>query len=115
VPCLFRQLAFDESGVRSRGHYDRATIPRGKSWKKWSSDELPRLIAIRKYCEDVVRDGPGALLHREWAVMDTLDVSGGPAGQHMTEEARAALDDVAPEWTAEMIYRFARATIARLP
>lgn len=115
VPCLFRQLAFDESGLPRRGRYDRATIPKGGAWKKWKSVELPRLQAIRDYCESVVRDGPAALLHREWAVMDTLDVTGGPTSERFSGSIRLQLDDCAPERMAETIHRFACATITRLP
>lgn len=115
VPCLFRQLAFDESGLPRRGRYSRGTIPKGRGWKKWKSVELPRLIAIRQYCDGVVRDGASALLQREWAVMDTLDVTGGPTAERPTDAVRLGLDETAPERMADTVVRFARATIARLP
>jgi hypothetical protein len=116
VPCLFRQLAFAESGLRQRGHYTRAAIPNGRAWKRWESAELPRLIAIRDYCERAVHGGAGDLLHSEEAVMDAIDVTGGAAAQRAAPlEARSELDDAAPAQMADAILRFARATIARLP
>jgi hypothetical protein len=46
--------------------------------------------------------------------MDTIDVTGGPTSERTTEALRLALDE-APARTADMIHRFARATLARLP
>jgi 7-cyano-7-deazaguanine synthase in queuosine biosynthesis len=116
VPCLFRQLAFAESGLRLRERYTRAAIPRGRAWPRWESAELPRLIAIRDYCERAVRDGASGLLSTEEAVMDAADVTGGPTAQRAVPlDARDELDAAAPLRMADTVLRFARATIARLP
>ena len=115
VPCMFRQLAFDEAGLPARpGDYRRTEIPRD-SWRAWESPERHRLYAVRDYCEQVLQGGRPWLFDNETAVADAVDVTAGPAGQPAAgEEEQLQLDDRAGEAMAEAVLRFARATLARL-
>lgn len=115
TPCLFRQLAFDEAGFppppRKYGY--RYPIPK-KNWRGWNSKELERLEDIRAYCSQAIEGGKAWLLSNELAVIDAVDVSGGADGIRNPHRL-ANLDKVAPRKMAEMILRFARATLKRLP
>jgi len=114
VPCLFRQLAFDESGLPQRGRYKRAAIP-PRAWQRWKSSELPRLAAIREYSLRAMREGTRGLEQYEPAVMDAIDVTGGPASRAAVgKEEQQRLDDEAQARMAATILRFARATAGRL-
>jgi 7-cyano-7-deazaguanine synthase in queuosine biosynthesis len=114
VPCLFRQLAFDEARLpappRSRAY--RFPIPRSR-WQRWNSTELPRLEDIRQYCQEVVRGGMPGLMGNELAVTDAVDVTGGPVHGPPALDT-LSLDEAAPRKTARVILRFARAVLERL-
>jgi 7-cyano-7-deazaguanine synthase in queuosine biosynthesis len=115
VPCLFRQLAFDEASLpQLRSDYYGHAIPRLR-WRRWRSDHRDRLIAIHEYCRMVQRGGRAWLFSNEPAVTDAIDVTGGPSsGPPIDPAARAALDEAASEHMAETIQRFARAALRRL-
>ena len=115
VPCMFRQLAFDEAGLPARPHdYRRAEIPRD-AWSAWKSPERHRLYAVRDYCEQVLQGGRKWLFSNETAVADAIDVTAGPAEHRAASlEEQLQLDDRAGEAMAGTILRFARATLARL-
>lgn len=116
VPCLFRQLAFDESGVSKRGAYRLHSIPEGKEWTQWKSSELPRLRSVATYSRDALRRGLKGLAMEEPAVFDAVDVTGGPTARRAVSALeQEALDDAAPRKMARAILRFARACVARLP
>jgi 7-cyano-7-deazaguanine synthase in queuosine biosynthesis len=115
VPCLFRQLAFDEAGlpVPPRSYGYQFPIPRSR-WRHWNSTELARLADIRHYCQNVVRRGIPWLMGNELAVTDAIDVTGGPVHRPTAADTEA-LDEAAPRNTARVVLRFARAVLERLP
>lgn len=115
VPCLFRQLAFDEAGLRGppRSCGYQFPIPRSR-WRHWNSTELARLGDIRHYCQGVVRGGIPWLMGNELAVTDAIDVTGGSV-QCPPASNTQHLDEAAPRNTARVILRFARAVLQRLP
>lgn len=115
VPCLFRQLAFSEAGLpppRARYRY-RFPIP-PQRWMQWNSTELARLQDIRGYCVKVIEGGRLQLLADELAVVDAVDVTGGPV-RRLDYGGREVRDAAAPERMADVILRFAEATLRRLP
>jgi 7-cyano-7-deazaguanine synthase in queuosine biosynthesis len=116
VPCMFRQLAFDEAGLSDpKAEAYAHPIPE-KRWSRWVSPARHRLYALRDYSARVVeRRGPTWLLAEEPAVTDAIDVTGGPAdGVGVDLEAHEGLDDAAPEAMASTIERFARHIVTRL-
>jgi 7-cyano-7-deazaguanine synthase in queuosine biosynthesis len=115
VPCLFRQLAFDEAGLPVPSvHYKyRHPIPRRK-WRRWRSDELSRLEDIRSYCQKTLKDGIAGLMGSEVAVVDAVDVTGGSVRRRPVP-AKRSRDDLAPRKMAATILRFAQSTVRRLP
>jgi hypothetical protein len=117
VPCLFRQLAFDEAGLPAppNAYGYQHPIPR-RNWRAWNSQELERLEDIREYCKQAVRGGTRWLFENELAVVDAIDVTGGPLRRTSKEPADSELRDVlAPRKMAQVILRFARTTLNRLP
>jgi 7-cyano-7-deazaguanine synthase in queuosine biosynthesis len=115
VPCMYRQLAFDEAAlpVRERD-YRRAAIP-ARRWERWRSPETHRLYALRDYCRELEQEGIGSLFAGELAVIEAVDVTGGPAAQPpASDEHQAELDERASGAVAAMLIRFARAMTARL-
>jgi 7-cyano-7-deazaguanine synthase in queuosine biosynthesis len=116
VPCMFRQLSFDEAGLTHPSAETYAhPIPR-KRWSRWVSPARHRLYALRDYSARIV-DGAGRawLLAEEQAVTDAIDVTGGPAdGVGVGAEAQQALDNAATEAMAATIERFARHIMMRL-
>lgn len=115
VPCLFRQLAFDEAGLPAppaRFKYQHP-IPR-RNWRRWESDELDRLEDIRNYCQKTLKDGIAGLLGNEVAVVDAVDVTGGSVRRRPAKTSQNR-DDLASRKMASTILRFARATVQRLP
>jgi 7-cyano-7-deazaguanine synthase in queuosine biosynthesis len=116
VPCLFRQLAFDESGLPERGTYRLHAIPEGASWSRWKSSELPRLRSVAMYSRDALRRGVKGLMMDEPAVFDAIDVTAGPTHRRAVPgPEQEALDEAAPRKMARAILRFARASAERLP
>jgi 7-cyano-7-deazaguanine synthase in queuosine biosynthesis len=116
VPCLFRQLAFDESDLAERGTYRLHAIPEGKAWPQWKSSELSRLRSVATYSRDALRRGVNGLMMDEPAVFDAIDVTRGPTvRQSVSVQELDKLDETAPCKMARTILRFARASIARLP
>jgi 7-cyano-7-deazaguanine synthase in queuosine biosynthesis len=117
VPCLFRQLAFDEAGLPSppSAYSYQHPIPR-RNWRAWNSRELERLEDIREYCRRVVQGGTCWLIENELAVVDAIDVTGGPLRRTSQEPAkRESRDKLAPCKMSQVILRFAHATLTRLP
>jgi hypothetical protein len=115
VPCMFRQLAFDEAALPkpTRAYY-RHEIPPLR-WKKWKSKERHRLQALHEYSFRVVTGGRAWLFVQEPAVADAIDLTGGPAREPAASATvQEDLDEEAPEKMAASIERFARATLARL-
>jgi len=114
VPCLFRQLAFDEAGlsVPPPKHGYRHPIPK-KHWRAWRSTEVEFLEDTVEYCRKVAKSGRNWLLGNELAVVDAIDVTKGPVKspgcQHLDD-----LDRQAPFKVARVIQRFAKATVRRL-
>lgn len=117
VPCMFRQLAFDESGLPYTPGTYQCPIPTGKRWSSWQSEHLSRLRNVRRYCEHVTQGGKPWLFANEIAVMNAIDVTGGDVSHTHLLSARQQqlLDAAAADKIANMLVRFARATIARLP
>lgn len=116
VPCLFRQLAFDESRVPVSDPYRLDPIPPGDAWETWGSSELPRLRAVAEYSRRARRRGVKGLLLNEPAVYDAIDVTGGPTrSRAASRQQQTTLDELAPGRVARTILRFARASAARLP
>ncbi len=115
IPCMFRQLAFDEAGLPSRpGDYRRAEISRN-AWHEWNSPDRHRLYAVRDYCEKALQGGRKWLFGNEIAVAEAIDVTAGLAGRRAVgEEEQLDLDDRAGEVMAATVLRFAHATLARL-
>jgi 7-cyano-7-deazaguanine synthase in queuosine biosynthesis len=115
VPCLFRQLAFDEAGLSppARRYGYKFPIPE-KSWKRWNSRELPRLEDIRNYSREVVKRGIPWLMGNELAVADAIDVTGGSVQKGVPLNSEG-LDQAACRKMARTILRFARAVLKRLP
>lgn len=117
VPCLFRQLAFSEAGLPDQpdAYGYRHPIP-FPNWRDWNSRELERLEDIREYCRKAVVGGTRWLIENELAVVDAIDVTGGSvrrtSRQNTDGESR---DELAPRKMAQVILRFARATLKRLP
>jgi len=115
VPCMFRQLAFDEAGLPElpRAYYGHKIPP--LRWKRWRSEQRWRLHALRDYCSNVVTGGRAWLFGQEPAVAEAIDVTSGPARQpSVSATAQKDLDEEAPKKMARCIERFARATLARL-
>lgn len=117
VPCLFRQLAFDEAGLPApppKYEY-RHPIPK-RNWQRWNSRELERLEDIRQYCETALAGGTRWFFENELAVVDAIDVTHGPTRKRKGRAPeQQALDDQAPRKMAQVISRFAEATLNRLP
>ncbi len=114
VPCMYRQLAFAESGVADTSGY-LTPIPRGRAWRKWPSDQLSRLMSIRRYCNDAIGGGKQFLMDCERAVYDAIDVTAGATGRRATTATeQRSLDLEAPGRMADLILRFARSSRARL-
>jgi 7-cyano-7-deazaguanine synthase in queuosine biosynthesis len=115
VPCLFRQLAFDEAGLHAppAKYAYRHPIPR-RNWRAWNSKELERLEDIREYCNHALEGGTRWLIENELAVVDALDVTRGPTRLGKPADQKL-LDEVAPRKMSRVILRFAQATLKRLP
>ncbi len=117
VPCMFRQLSFEEAGLADRrADVYEHPIPRGRRWSRWKSPNQARLLALREYCSRVVAEGGGVWLRSEEpAVADAIDITGGTATQAAGGESeQQELDDDAPERMAATIERFAIAVMAWL-
>lgn len=114
VPCLFRQLAFEEAGLPgpSFNLRYRFPIPRA-NWRHWNSEHAPLLEDIRQYCVKALRGGIPWLLGNELAVTDAVDVTGGPVERRASQNTRLR-DDQASRKVARVILRFARAALKRL-
>jgi 7-cyano-7-deazaguanine synthase in queuosine biosynthesis len=114
TPCLFRQLAFDEAGLPAppRNYRYKYPIPK-RAWRRWNSKELERLEDIRSYCAQVLEGGIPWLMGNELAVIDAIDVTGGSKASSSLEDLERR-DKIAPRKMAEVILRFARATVKRL-
>lgn len=116
VPCMFRQLAFDEA--RLTGAISSRDVHIGrKNWRSWASENLDRLAAVQRYCTRVLGAGGATdLRSSDLAVVDAVDVTcGNEAGAAVDAPAQAALDEIAPERTARVIERFAKFIVKRLP
>lgn len=117
VPCLFRQLAFSEAGLPDPppAYAYRVPIPK-KNWRKWRSKELERLEDIRDYCELALKQRIAGLMGNELAVVDAIDITRGSVrNKHITAAEQDKLDQLAPRKMANVILRFAQATLERLP
>lgn len=114
VPCLFRQLAFDEAGLPPppRRYGYRHPIPSG-DWREWNSSEIERLEDLREYCGLAAKGGVAWLMGNELAVIDAIDVTGGPVTVNNVADAEE-LDLEAPRRMAKGVLRFARAVVERL-
>jgi len=114
VPCLFRQLAFEEAGlpIPPSGRKYEFPIPES-NWKRWNSQHLPLLEDIRHYCVDALKGGIPWLMGNELAVTDAIDVTGGPV-ENKPPQNTGSLDEAAPRKMARVILRFARAVLMRL-
>lgn len=117
VPCLFRQLAFDEADLPPpppKYEY-RHPIPK-RNWRDWNSRELERLEDIRQYCKTGLEGGTRWFFENELAVVDAIDVTHGPTRRrHGRAPDQNSFDDKAPRKMAQVISRFAEATLKRLP
>lgn len=115
VPCMFRQLSFDEAGLTNprADIYARAIPPR--AWSRWKSMNLHRLRALRSYSARVVADGGAWLRSEESVVTDAVDATRGPAeAPAVGADEQERLNDAAPEKMAATIERFAKGIMARL-
>ena len=116
VPCMFRQLSFDEAGLTDprADVYTRAIPPR--AWSRWKSPNLHRLRALRDYSARVLAPDGGLWLRaEELAVTDAIDATGGPAHTPAVDASgQEELDDAAAEKMAATIERFAQGIMARL-
>lgn len=116
VPCMFRQLSFDEAGLTNPRDdvYTHAIPPR--AWSRWSSPNLHRLRALRDYSARVMSAGGGMWLRaEEQAVADAIDSTCGPVNAAAVDaRAQEDLDDAAAEKMAATIERFAQGIIRRL-
>jgi hypothetical protein len=115
VPCLFRQLAFDEAGLppAPEPYAYQHPIP-FPDWRTWDSREVERLADIRAYCAQALDGGVPWLMQHELAVADAVDVTGG-AVTKKSPGSSDRRDTLAPIRMARTILRFANATVARLP
>jgi len=114
VPCLFRQLAFSEAKLPPALGHNRYLVPiPQRRWRRWRSKELGRLEDIREYCRMAVKRGLPFLMAHELSAVDAIDATGGPVYCRKPND-RQKLDEKAPKKTADVILRFARATLQRL-
>lgn len=116
VPCLFRQLAFAEAAMPAppQRYAYQHPIP-ARDWHSWRSRELERLEDMREYCANAVAGGIRWLFENELAVVDAIDVTGGPTrrpSKQITDQD--ALNRAASRKMARVILRFAQATVDRL-
>ena len=117
VPCLFRQLAFDEADFPPppQKYKYQHPIPK-RNWRRWNSSELERLEDIRQYCQTAVEEGTRWFFENEFAVVDAIDVTHGPTRKRKGRASdQDVLDNQAPRKMAQVILRFAEATLERLP
>jgi hypothetical protein len=116
VPCMFRQLSFDEAGLTNpRADVYTRTIP-PRAWSRWNSPNIDRLRALRDYSARVLASGGGIWLRAEEpAVTEAIDATCGSADASPVDvDAQEELDDTAAEKMAAAIERFAQGIMTRL-